>query len=66
MLELLVKRFNGRLTVTLAEAATLLPDMHEETAKRLARSGSFPGAIKIGGRWVVSLPAFARQLEPAS
>lgn len=45
--------------VTLEEAAPLI-HVGRTTAFQLAKRGEFPGAMKIGGRWKVSLPKLRR------
>jgi predicted DNA-binding transcriptional regulator AlpA len=36
---------------------------HPDTIYRLARTGQFPPAILIGGRWAVSVPRLNRYLH---
>jgi predicted DNA-binding transcriptional regulator AlpA len=37
--------------------------LHADTLYRLCRTGQFPPAIQIGGRWRVSVPRLARYLH---
>lgn len=36
---------------------------HADTLYRLCRTGQFPPAVKIGGRWMVSVPRLQRYLD---
>ncbi len=48
--------------ISIPEAARLV-GLHPDTLYRLARSGQFEPAIKIGDRWRVSVPRLERFLH---
>ena len=53
---------NESATMTVEEAAKLL-GIGRQTAYDLAKQGKLPGAIRLGGRIVVSRPAIWKLLE---
>jgi len=36
---------------------------HEDTLYRLCRTGAFPTAVKVGSRWLISVPKLERWLH---
>ena len=51
-----------RMTLTIAETAAAL-GVSERTIYELARTGRLPGALRLGGRWLVRRDALERALE---
>lgn len=52
----------GRDLLTVPQVAELV-NIHPDTLYRLCRSGQFPPALQIGGRWRVSVPKLRRYLH---
>jgi excisionase family DNA binding protein len=48
--------------ISIPDAARRL-GLHPDTLYRLCRTGQFPPAIQIGGRWRVSVPRLERYLH---
>jgi excisionase family DNA binding protein len=48
--------------ISIAEAARRL-GFHRDTLYRLARTGQFPPAVRLGSRWLVSVPRLDRFLH---
>jgi excisionase family DNA binding protein len=48
--------------ISVSEAARRV-GVHTDTLYRLCRTGNFPPAIRIGGRWRVSVPRLDRYLH---
>ena len=53
---------NNADLITLPEAAKRI-GIHRDTMYRLARTGQFPPAIRVGTRWRVSVPRLERWLH---
>lgn len=53
--------------LTMTQAAERV-GMHRDTLYKLARTGQFPPAVRIGSKWLVSVPRLERFLhgEPAT
>jgi excisionase family DNA binding protein len=48
--------------LTMAEAAKRI-GMHKDTLYKLARTGQFSPAVRIGSKWLVSVPRLERFLH---
>jgi len=48
--------------LTIGEAANRL-GVHRDTLYRLAKTGQFPPAVRLGARWLVSVPRLERFLH---
>lgn len=55
----------GRATVNVETAAAVL-GISRDLAYRLAANGALPGLLKLGGRYVVSVPQLRRVIEGES
>jgi excisionase family DNA binding protein len=49
--------------ISIPETAEHYVPIHRDTLYRLARQGKFPPAIKIGNKWLVSVPRLERFLH---